>query len=173
MSSKRLGRKKLIEIAKFIVIFNVLAIPMYVVLNYNLSFDPFRNFIAFLSAKFLSVFGIDAVQTNSFIDILASNQLLKIDISFDSTGWKTLYALVALVLATPARKPKDKMRFLAIGLPVLFALNLLRIATTILVAVVFGFQYFEVVHIFLWREGLIAAVVLIWYLWLRQKKIIY
>lgn len=169
MSSKRLSRKKLTEIAKFLLIFNMLAIPMYVVLYYNLSFDPLRNFIAFLSAKFLSLFGIDVVQQDSFLNILANNQLLKIDISFDSTGWKTLYALVALAFATPAKKLKDKMKFLAIGLPVLFALNLLRIATTILIAVVFGYQYFEVVHIFLWREGLIAAVVLIWFLWFRKK----
>jgi len=169
MSSKRLGRKKLIKIAKFILIFNILAIPMYIVLHYNLSFDPLRVFIAFLSAKLLSLLGVNAVQGGSFLDILANNQLLKIDISFDSTGWKTLYALFALVLATPKRKIKDKLKFLAIGLPVLFVLNLLRIATTILIAVVYGYQYFEVVHIFLWREGLIAAVVIIWYIWLVGK----
>jgi exosortase/archaeosortase family protein len=64
---------------------------------------------------------------------------------------------------------KDKLKFLAIGLPVLFVLNFLRIATTILVSVIYGFKYFEIVHIFLWREGLIAAVLIIWCLWLRQK----
>jgi len=169
MLSKKLRRKKLIEVARFILIFNLLAMPMYLVLYFNLSFDPLRSFLAFLTAKFLTVFGINAVQENYFVDVLTNNQLLKIDISFDSTGWKTLYALFALVIATPKRSMKNKLKFLAIGLPVLFALNFLRIATTILVAVVFGFKYFEVVHIFLWREGLIAAVVLIWYLWLRQK----
>ena len=166
---KKIQRKKLIEILKFILIFNLLAIPMYLVLYYNLSFDPLRSFLAFLSFKFLSMFGINAVQENFFVDVLANNQLLKIDISFDSTGWKTLYCLLALTIATPKRKMKDKLKFLAIGLPVLFVLNFLRIATTILVSVIYGFKYFEIVHIFLWREGLIAAVLIIWCLWLRQK----
>jgi len=169
MSSKSLRRKKLIEVAKFIIIFNLLSIPMYAVLYFNLSLDPLREFLAFLTTKFLNVLSIDALQENSFVNILANNQLLKIDISFDSTGWKTLYALFALTVATPKRKMKGKAKFLAIGLPALFIINFLRIATTILVAVNYGFKYFEVVHIFLWREGLIAAVVLIWYLWLRQR----
>jgi len=162
-------RKRLIEVLKFIVIFNLLAIPMYVVLYYNLSFEPLKNFLAFLTTKTLNVFGIDAVQQYSFVNLLANNQLLKIEISFDSTGWKTLYALFALTLATPKRRNDEKMKFLIWGLPLLFVVNFLRIVTTILVAVFYGFQYFEVVHIFLWREGLIVAVVLLWYLWLRQK----
>jgi len=170
MSLKKSQQKKLIEVAKFIVIFNLLAIPMYVVLYFNLSFDPLRSFLAFITAKFLSAFGINIVSENSFLDVLSNNQLLKIDISFDSTGWKTLYALFALTFATPKRKTRNKLKFLAVGLPALFVLNFLRIATTILVAVVYGFQYFEVVHIFLWREGLIAAVLAIWYLWLRKKE---
>lgn len=162
-------RKRLIEVLKFIIIFNLLAIPMYIVLYYNLSFEPLKNFLALLTTKTLSLFGIDAVQQDSFVNLLANNQLLKIEISFDSTGWKTLYALFALTLATPKRRIEEKLKFLIWGLPLLFVVNFLRIVTTILVAVFYGFQYFEVVHIFLWREGLIAAVVLLWYLWLRQK----
>jgi hypothetical protein len=39
-----------------------------------------------------------------------------------------------------------------------------------LIALKFGWQYLDVVHNFLWREGLILAVVLIWYIWLRKEK---
>jgi len=169
MLSKKLRRKRLLEVLKFIIIFNLLATPMYIVLYFNLSFDPLRNFLAFVTVRFLSIFGLNVAQQDFFVVLLANNQLVKIDISFDSTGWKTLYALFALTVATPGRKMKDKLKFLGVGLPALFVLNFLRISTTILVAAVFGLQYFEVVHIFLWREGLIAAVLLIWYLWLRKK----
>lgn len=168
MLSKK-SRKKLIEVLKFIVIFNLLAIPMYVVLYFNLSFEPLKNFLAFLTTQTLTLFGVNAVQQNAFVNLLAHNQLLRIEISFDSTGWKTLYALFALTLATPKRKIKNKLKFLVWGLPLLFVVNFLRILTTILVAVYYGYQYFDVVHLFLWREGLIAAVVILWYLWLRQK----
>jgi exosortase/archaeosortase family protein len=142
---------------------------MYAVLYYNITYEPLQNFIAFITTKFLQSVGIDALQQNFLITLLANNQLLKIEISFDSTGWKTLYALFALTIATPKRKMKDKLKFLAVGLPLLFAMNLLRIFTTILIAADFGFQYFDVVHLFLWREGLITAVLIVWYVWLRQK----
>lgn len=167
--SSRSSRKKLTEIAKFLIIFNILSIPMYLVLFYGLSFAPLQNFLAFLSVKTLNAFGIDAIQENSFVNLLANNQLLRIEISFDSTGWKTMYALFALVVATPKRKPKGKGIFLLWGIPLLFVLNFLRIITTILVAVYFGFQYFDVVHLLLWREGLIAAVLALWYLWLAKR----
>lgn len=169
MLLKNSQRKKLIEVIKFLLIFNILAIPMYTVLYYSITYEPLQNLIAFITTKFLQSVGIDALQQNFLITLLANNQLLKIEISFDSTGWKTLYALFALTIATPKRKMKGKMKFLAVGLPLLFALNLLRIFTTILIAADFGFQYFDVVHLFLWREGLIAAVLIVWYMWLRQK----
>jgi exosortase/archaeosortase family protein len=162
-------RRRLIEVLKFIVIFNLLAIPMYAVLYFNLSFEPLKNFLAFLTTKTLELFGVNAVQQDAFVNVLARNQLLSIEISFDSTGWKTLYALFALVLATPKKEIENKLKFLSWGIPLLFVVNFLRIVTTIMVAVTYGFQYFDVVHIFLWREGLIAAVVVLWYLWLRQK----
>lgn len=101
MLLKNSQQKKLIEVLKFLVIFNVLAIPMYVILYLNLTYDPLQNLVAYISLKLLQAVGVDAIQQNSIITLLANNQLLNIQISFDSTGWKTLYALFALVIATP------------------------------------------------------------------------
>ena len=52
----------------------------------------------------------------------------------------------------------------------LFLLNFVRIVSTILFSLKFGFQYLDIVHTFLWREGLILAVVCVWYLWLKKTK---
>jgi exosortase/archaeosortase family protein len=80
--------------------------------------------------------------------------------------------LSALTIATPFATMKRKAKFLAISLPLLFILNFIRILTTIVIAINYGFKYFEVVHMFLWREGLIFLIVILWYVWLRKENII-
>jgi exosortase/archaeosortase family protein len=170
---KKILRRKLWAVALFLVKFNLLAIPMYLVLWLNLSYPPLQIFLTDLVCRTLNFLGYDAALVNSPISLVplisVSDQLPKIQISWDSTGWKSLYALAALTIATPFATIKGKAKFLAVGLLLLFVLNFVRILTTILTAVNYGFQYFEVVHTLLWREGLILAVVLLWYWWLRAE----
>jgi exosortase/archaeosortase family protein len=92
-----------------------------------------------------------------------------IDVSWDSTGWKSLYAMTALILATPLNR-SYKLKFLAIALPVIFIVNILRIVTTTMISTAYGMQYFDFVHLFLWREGLISAVVALWAIWLWRER---
>ncbi|MHA1743340.1 MAG: archaeosortase/exosortase family protein [Candidatus Heimdallarchaeota archaeon] len=171
---KKKLRKKLWTVALFLLKFNLLAIPMYLVLWWNLSYPALQNFLTVLTYKTLVFLGYDAslvkTQTSIVPLISFSEELPKIGISWDSTGWKSLYALTALTIATPFTTLKKKGKFLAVALPFLFLLNFFRILTTILIAVNYGFQYFDVVHTLLWREGLIFAVVAIWGLWLREIK---
>jgi exosortase/archaeosortase family protein len=108
----------------------------------------------------------------------------QIVIDADCIGWKSMYMFFALVLATPIREkeklknkikkffPKTKLKALVIGIPVLFIINFFRILTTILIGYYFGISYFNVAHTILWREGLIFAVLLIWFLWLKKEKIV-
>lgn len=170
---KKVLRRKLWTVALFLIKFNLLAIPMYLVLWSNLSYPPLQVFLTELVCDTLNFLGYHATLVNSPVSItplISVSQFPKIQISWDSTGWKTLYALAALTIATPFVTIKRKAKFLAVGLPFLFVLNFIRVLTTILVAISYGFQYFEVVHTLLWREGLILTVVLIWYLWLRRIK---
>jgi len=171
---KKILRKKLWVVALFLIKFNLLAIPMYLVLWLDISYPPLQFFLTDLVYRALNFLGYNAALVTSPTSIVplisVSDQFPKIQISWDSTGWKSLYALAALTIATPFATIKGKVKFLAVGLPLLFALNFIRILTTILAAINYGFQYFEVVHTLLWREGLIFAVVLLWYLWLRGIK---
>lgn len=164
-------RKKLLAILFFLLKLNILAIPLYILLYLNFTFVPLQDFLTYVTAGSLKLLGysIDLktdIRCNSPV-ISVSNQL--ICISWDSTGWKSLYLLAALVIATPLSNLKGKAKFLSISLPILFLINFLRILTTILFSLSFGFEYFEIVHTFFWRECLIFAVIVIWYLWLRGK----
>lgn len=167
-------RKKLKTIAWFLIKFNLLAIPLYLAIYYNFSYPPMQKFLTSLSIPFIEFFGYQT----SLMDFFGCNVPSiygfgfeePVCISWDSTGWKSMYALVALVIATPVIAWKKKLKFLGIGLPLVFLINYLRIVTTILIALKFGWNYFDVIHTFLWREGLILAVVAIWYVWLRKEK---
>lgn len=171
---KTVLRKKLWTWVLFLVKFNILAIPMYLILFLNMSYPPLQTLLTELTCKNLNLMGYHAslvTSPESEVQLIYfSNQFPKVQISWDSTGWKSMYALLALTLATPLSNLKRKARFLAIGIPSIFLLNYLRIITTILISLNFGIQYFEVIHTLLWREGLIIAVVAIWYLWLKKVK---
>ncbi|TAL46832.1 exosortase/archaeosortase family protein [archaeon] len=156
--------KILSTIAWFMVKFNILALPMYIIIISGFSYEPFRVMIASLANLVLNGMGYATTQYGPWI----GSSIASIDVSWDSTGWKSMYALVALVLATPVKS--SKLNFLAIGLPAVFLLNIARIVTTIGVTLSFGIQYFDILHLLLWREGLITAVVAIWGLWLWREK---
>jgi len=162
-------QRRLLSVAQFLVVFNILAIPMYVILLTDATFPPLQDFLASITAISLQHQGISAIASGSFLTIIDANDVVhNVQISFDSTGWKTVYALAALVIATPLPNIRRKLRFLLFALPGIFVLNFLRIWSTIWYSFVFGWQNFDVVHTLLWREGLIAVVLLFWFFWLRD-----
>jgi len=173
LNFKRLLKKNRLKfILWFLLRFNLLAIPLYLAIYTDFSFLPLQTLIAQITAAILKIQGYNIIQNNQTMLTDVDGSIYSIEVSWDSTGWKSLYALAALVMAVSASNIKNKLKFLSMGLPMIFVLNLIRILTTILIALNFGFQYFEIVHTLLWREGLIIAVVVLWYFWLKREKII-
>jgi exosortase/archaeosortase family protein len=136
----------------------------------NLSFEPLQTFLAYSTASVVRMFGYSVTQDGFLLTTYTENQIRQIEMSWDSTGWKSMYALFALTIAAPISNYQRKFKFLLAGLPLLFFLNFLRVTTTILLSLRYGFQYFDVIHLFLWREGLIFAVVTIWLVWLWKER---
>jgi exosortase/archaeosortase family protein len=161
-----LNKRNLLKVLIFLIKFNLLAIPLYLIMLFDLSFSPLQNFLANLITFFLKSLGYNAVRKDFTIAILHSNELNQIEISWDCTGWKSLYALFALSLATPTDLIK-KIKFLALSLPTLFFINLVRILSTIVFSLSYGFDFFEIIHTFLWRWSLILLVLLIWFVWIK------
>jgi len=177
MSLKRkqkIGRKELKEAAWFLIKFNLLAIPMYLMIYFNFSMQPLQLFLAQALANGLNAFGYKTYFFESPISTIPLIGVLEtgappVYVSTDSTGWKSLYALAALSLATPKKKWNKRIKFLAIGLPTIFILNYFRILSTILICLKLGFKYFEFVHDFLWSWGLISTILILWCMWLKDK----
>jgi len=169
IQKKKTLNEKFLEIAKFLIVLNLFLIPLYTILWLNLSYQPLQNFLATSTANVLKARGFNVKLDGSTIDLFLGLQLQRIDISWDSTGWKSMYTLVSLALATPIFALRKKLAFLLWSVPTIFFLNFLRIVTTILFAINYGFEHFELLHMVLWREGMILAVVFLWFLFLKGK----
>lgn len=168
VSKKVLERRKLLlAMLWFLVKLNLLAIPLYILLAINFSFPEFQSFLASILGNALNILGYPTVVEDYYIGMSFGFTIATFEINMDCTAWKSMYLLAALAIATPAKKD-EKIKFLLISLPLLFALNFARILTTIVLAFQYGFEYLAIVHTFLWREGLIFAVVGFWYIWLRR-----
>ena len=161
---------KLNHVIVFLVTFNLLAIPLYIALYTNFSFEPLKELNAKMVSATLEIFGYNAYTSKSSVNLIVDNIPQKIDISWDSTGWKSMYALTALILSTPISRISRKIKFAAIGVAIVFFINYLRILTTILISANFGFNLFDIVHTVLWREGLILIIIGLWFVWLRMEK---
>jgi len=167
---KKLQKKKIVkDVFIFLIKFNLLLIPFYAIIYFDLSFYPFQIAFTNFMASILKSMGYQ-VSTSEFFLFLGESQY-PIDMSRDCIGWKSAYSLFALVFATPGLI-KDKLKFLTVWIPVLFVVNIFRVLITMLVGLNFGFQHIEFIHTFLWQEVMIIALLLVWYVWLRKGNLI-
>jgi len=169
---KRELNRKLIAVLWFLVKFNFLAIPLYLVIFMNISIPALQSSVANIVQAVLNALDYNSVVDGYIINLSSGLSVVSVEINFDCIGWKSMYALFALVIATPKVFWKNKLKFLAISMPAIFVINILRIVTTIAIAMSFGLEYLEAVHNILWQEGLIVVVLGVWYFWLRKVAVI-
>jgi exosortase/archaeosortase family protein len=162
-----INRQKLLNLLIFLIKFNLLSIPLYFIITYDLSLPQFQTFFATLTSLLLRAIGYNTLQKDFTLSILHAGKLNQIEISWDCTGWKSLYALFALVIATPA-KPINKAKFLVFALPFLFLINLVRIISTIIFSLSYGFEYFDIIHNFLWKWSILLFIPLFWLMWAKS-----
>ena len=154
----------------FLILLNIFAIPLYVALFTNFSFAPLQELNAKMLYWTLKVFGFKATIDGYDVELFGGMNAQMIEISWDSTAWKSMYALAALVIATPILQLSHRIKVALLGVGIIFVLNYIRVSTTILASVFFGFNTFDLIHGLLWREGMILAVLAIWMLWMRREK---
>lgn len=163
-------RRRLVDALIFLIKFNLLAIPLYILLYLNFSYQPLQNLVAFLSYKTLKMLGIQVSLSGSLLTVVEGFKISLVEISMDCTGWKSLYALAALTIATPGFKTKRKAIFLILALPFVFFVNIFRIAITSYLSLVLEPVSFGLFHDIFWQWGLILAVLGVWVLWLKYEK---
>lgn len=170
LQKKKRLTARLFSVLIFLIVFNLLSIPLYIALYTNFSFEPLKELNARMVSATLNFLGYNTYSEGFTINLLSNGVTQKIDISWDSTGWKSMYAIAALIIATPVKSISRKIKPALAGIGIIFFVNYLRIASTILISAKFGFNWFDIVHTVLWREGLILAVVGVWIVWMRMEK---
>ena len=120
--------------------------------------DHLTRFIATLSARVLALFGT----------ALASGQFLSLNgfgasIEGACDGVQPTYIYVAAVLAFPSTW-RAKGWGILIGIPAIFLINFIRVATIMLCGAYWP-NWFERVHLYGWQALVIALTMAVWVFW--------
>ncbi len=154
--------RRLFDTLLFLIRFTLLAAPVYILLWHG--WDPvwLRSLNATISSQVLDLVGLETASSGTFL----SAPSILVDVSVDSTGWKSMIAVTALVLATLQEGWRKRLYGIVAGIGLVFIGNIGRITSMVYAVEVLGADY-EFIHTFLWRWGLTILVFGYWTLWLR------
>ena len=163
---KRLNKtnKKLLYILTFLILFNLFALPMYLIEYFNIDLYVLEYVITKQVSLFLNIFGI--VHTPLLLSIgskiipaikVTGIPIVAIDVS--CTAIRSMFAFIGLVFALPRVQINKKVKAILWGLPIIYIVNLIRLVTTIIVGVKFSVETLDFIHTLLWREGLILLII--------------
>jgi len=165
---KRIPKEKdLKRILWFFVKLNILFLPMYAVIYFDLKYEPAQIVFAGIINFIISILGFKIVQDGYMLYL--GEKGFPIDISFDCIGWKSGYSLIALVAASPGLW-KEKAKFLLKWVPVMFLLNLARVIIALLIGYFFGFSWIPIVHDYILQVAMIFLVLVVWVKYLNSSK---
>lgn len=147
----------------FLIKLNLLAIPLYATTYLDYSVPQLQHAWAAMLSQSLQSFGYETALDGSMIAVKDGSTIRQVEFSWDSTGWKSLYAMFALTFASGVGTLRQKIRFLAFALLLVMFVNFLRVDTTLLIALNLGFGLFDFVHVFLWGGLMTGFVIATWY----------
>lgn len=153
--------ERLEETFWFLLKLTLLAVPFHLAITY-LDLSLLQEMTAAATHSLLSMAGIPAELAGHTLRF----EEFTLIVSRDSTGWKSISFLAALILASP-REWREKIAGLAIFMPAVYSLNVLRVAVTSY-AGFYGPEVFRLWHDYLWQAGLTAGVLFFWWIWLRE-----
>ena len=164
----KISKKHGFQILKFLIRFNLFAIPLYLIIISGFQLVFLKDITTHLSLSLLRFTGIDAsLSGNSILVPLEADSFAAV-IDWDCTGWKSMFALFALIFATDFSLRK-KLHGL-IFIPLVYLVNLIRIWFMFYFVSSFGLLYYDLVHATLWSWGLILTIIAFWVVWIRVFK---
>ena len=164
MDRRRKRKDLILTFLDFLLTLNLLSLPLYIFIFLDIQVHSFKNLQTFLASKMLNFFGLDSVSERNFVVIGGKAY----EVSWDSTGWKSLYTFIALIISTPIHH-KRKIKPLIIGVLLLFLFNTARITLTVYLSYKEMYS-FDFLHLGLWRWGSIGFLLLMWFIFLYTQK---
>ena len=124
--------------------------------------DGLLKFTAQLTGSVLGILGTHVDVSGTAV----SSADFSMRIGHECTAIVPMVILLCAVLAYPSRI-KQKLVCLAIGLPILFLLNILRTVTLYYIGAQLP-DFFDIAHFVVWQSVMILAVVTLWFLWVMR-----
>ena len=115
-----------------------------------------------VTSGLLNLFGVEVTASGT----LLSGPAGAITVALGCDGCQPIALFACAVIAFPVSM-RARLIGLAIGLPLLFTLNVVRIAT-LYVIVSHHQAYFEDAHLVVWPMAFILCSLLLWILWVRR-----
>ena len=174
-SSRGEINKKLKKILKFLILFNLFSIPLYLFIIFSINIEPLQVLTASEVNNVLHIAGVPSQLTGTEITVPMQELTFTGSIDWDCTGWKSILAFMALIFATDASLGK-KLRGL-VFIPVIYCINIFRVSVVFLYVSRYGLSYYEAVHSFLFGAFMIMIILSLWIVWLKyfnfpEKKIV-
>ncbi len=161
--------KNNLPIIRFMVITIVSLIAFFVLLSFNwveVHFStPYTNFVAAASRLFLRLLGIEARGNGCLI----TSPRFTVNLLNVCNGIEATAIFFATILGFPATW-KNKLAGLALGYPVIFLVNIIRIAALFII----GFKIpgiFDSVHYYYAQAVVILVTIGVWLFWVSRYSI--
>jgi exosortase/archaeosortase family protein len=110
----------------------------------------------------LNSLGLEATASSHYI--LMDSGIYRI--TQDCLGWKSIAAFTGLMFASGSLR--KHYRFLLAGIGTLLVANVVRVVSTVYLSHT-GVVSFDIIHGTLWKWGLTAVVLLMWFYWFRSR----
>jgi len=164
-------QQRLWALLKFLIIFNLLAIPLQLIIFFRVNLYSLALIERAQVTFFLDLFGVDYLVYDvpygeGFIPAIDLNNHV-LAIGEACTAIRSLLAFSALVIASP-RSWRSKKKAV-IFLPIIYFANIIRIATLAFVSLSIP-SFFDLFHIIVWREGLVFLILILWVYWFNKPS---
>lgn len=157
-------RPRLFSLLKFIVKFNILSIPLYIFILFNIEFIQLQLATASIVHYLLGASGVPSTLDGISITIPLEGGYWSARIIWDCIGWKSVLFFLALVFATSFSLRKKKLALLFI--PAIVFVNIARIWFMFYYVYTNGLSNYEALHALVWSWGMIITVLALWIIWL-------
>ncbi len=158
----RIRSHRLFPLLRFLLIFNLFSIFLYLYTSLNLPLGRFEVLTARLIANLLSMVGLNVSIEGNMISL--NSPTFAAIIGRECLGIKLILAFLALCWATPVSVKKKMMSFLF--LPLIYTGNLLRIVLIFLVVAEYGVEVFPIAHDLFFSLFSLVLLVIFWLGWL-------
>ena len=162
-------QKKLWGLFQFLARLSILSVPLYLILEFGVSLYQLQLAVADHMYWLFTAWGFP-ITREGILFTLAGDTPFSFIIGEDCIAWKSLLFFFALVIAVPRISWKKRLVGIAVGFPLIWIGNLLRIFGIVWVQQAYGTVTALFLHDVGWQLGLVSLVLVLWVGWLWLSK---